>query len=88
MGKVLRIVVFRKGNVVHSMVEFDQVDTAVQAKRQLHGCDIYSGCCTIKMEYAKTDRLNVRQNDEKTWDFTTDYTSGSHQVNDSGSGHR
>ena len=61
VGKVLRIVVFRKGNVVHSMVEFDQVDTAVQAKRQLHGCDIYSGCCTLKVrgQFAVLERKEI-----------------------------
>jgi hypothetical protein len=49
VGKVQRIVVFRKGNVVHAMVEFDSVEVASQGKSQLHGCDIYSGCCTLKV---------------------------------------
>jgi len=33
--------------------KFDSIATATQAKNGLHGQDIYSGCCTIKTEFAK-----------------------------------
>ena len=74
LGKVLRIVVFKRGAIVQTMVEFEDVPTATAAKAQLHGCDIYSGSCTLKVEFAKTDRLNVKKNDEMTWDFTEEFT--------------
>lgn len=51
-GKVLRIVIFKK-NGVQAMVEFDSVESAKRAKLALNGCDIYSGCCTLKVEFAK-----------------------------------
>lgn len=51
-GKVLRVVIFKK-NGVQAMVEFDSVDSSKRAKQNLHGCDIYSGCCTLRIEYAK-----------------------------------
>lgn len=35
------------------MVEFDCVESAKRAKQELHGCDIYSGCCTLRIEFAK-----------------------------------
>ncbi len=72
------------------MVEFRDLETAIRARKELHGCDIYSGCCTIKMEYAKTERLNVRQNDEKTWDFTADFSNkaGQHRGHDMGASQR
>ena len=73
LGKVLRIVVFKRGSIVQSMVEFDDIPAATQAKSNLHGCDIYSGSCTLKVEFAKTDRLNVKKNDEMTWDFTDEF---------------
>ena len=38
------------------MVEFDCVDSAKRAKQALHGCDIYSGCCTLRIEYAKVSK--------------------------------
>merc|ERR1712150_164981 len=52
------------------MVEFDSVETAEKAKTALHDQDIYSGCCTLKIDYSRTTKLNVRQNDMNTWDFT------------------
>ena len=69
IGNVLRIVIFKK-NGVQAMVEFDSVDTAKQAKESLHGCDIYSGCCTLKIEFAKPNKLNVYRNDTDSWDYT------------------
>lgn len=35
------------------MVEFDSIESAKRAKNVLNGCDIYSGCCTLRVEYAK-----------------------------------
>jgi heterogeneous nuclear ribonucleoprotein L len=73
LGKVQRIVVFKRGTIVQAMVEFDNVQAATNAKQQLHGCDIYLGSCTLKAEFAKTDRLNVKRNDEMTWDYTEEF---------------
>ncbi|XP_037544089.1 heterogeneous nuclear ribonucleoprotein L [Nematolebias whitei] len=68
-GPVQRIVIFRK-NGVQAMVEFDTVQSAQRAKASLNGADIYSGCCSLKIEYAKPARLNVFKNDQDTWDYT------------------
>jgi len=69
IGNVYRIVIFKK-NGVQAMVEFDNVDAAQRAKDSLHGCDIYSGCCTLKIEYAKPTKLNVYKNDTDSYDYT------------------
>ncbi|XP_063061246.1 heterogeneous nuclear ribonucleoprotein L-like isoform X5 [Engraulis encrasicolus] len=74
-GPVQRIVIFRK-NGVQAMVEFDSVQSAQRAKASLNGADIYSGCCTLKIEYAKPTRLNVFKNDQDTWDYTNPTLSG------------
>lgn len=55
-GKVLRIVIFKK-NGCQAMVEFDSVESAKRTRVALHGCDIYSGCCTLKVEFAKVSFL-------------------------------
>ncbi|KAH9400797.1 hypothetical protein TYRP_002374, partial [Tyrophagus putrescentiae] len=68
-GKVLRIVIFKK-NGIQAMVEFDSTDSAKRAKHALNGCDIYSGCCTLRVEYAKPVRLNVYKNDHESFDYT------------------
>lgn len=69
IGAVLRIVIFKK-NGVQAMVEFDNIEAAQRAKDSLHGCDIYSGCCTLKIEYAKPTKLNVYKNDMDSYDYT------------------
>ncbi|XP_029699197.1 heterogeneous nuclear ribonucleoprotein L isoform X1 [Takifugu rubripes] len=79
-GPVQRIVIFRK-NGVQAMVEFDSVQSAQRAKASLNGADIYSGCCTLKIEYAKPTRLNVFKNDQETWDYTNPNLGGPEDVN-------
>jgi heterogeneous nuclear ribonucleoprotein L len=55
-GNVLRIVIFKK-NGVQAMVEFDSIESATRARENLNGCDIYSSCCTLKIDYAKVRNL-------------------------------
>uniref|UniRef100_A0A673Y0C7 Heterogeneous nuclear ribonucleoprotein L n=1 Tax=Salmo trutta TaxID=8032 RepID=A0A673Y0C7_SALTR len=57
-GPVQRIVIFRK-NGVQAMVEYP---FAQRAKASLNGADIYSGCCTLKIEYAKVSDPNANPN--------------------------
>ncbi|XP_035493609.1 heterogeneous nuclear ribonucleoprotein L-like isoform X2 [Scophthalmus maximus] len=66
---VLRIVIFKR-NGVQAMVEFESVEDAQKAKLALNGADIYAGCCTLKIEYARPSRLNVVRNDSSSWDYT------------------
>nr|XP_005987951.1 PREDICTED: heterogeneous nuclear ribonucleoprotein L-like [Latimeria chalumnae] len=74
-GPVQKIVIFRN-NGQRALVEFDSVQSAQRAKASLNGADIYSGCCTLKIEYAKPTRLHVFKNDEDTWDYTNPGLSG------------
>ncbi|KAG5454443.1 Heteroproteinous nuclear ribonucleoprotein L [Clonorchis sinensis] len=67
-AEVVRIVMFRKSNI-QAMVEFKSVEDARRVKQNLNGADIYSGCCTLKVDYARPTRLTVKRNDEDTWDF-------------------
>ncbi|XP_075452522.1 heterogeneous nuclear ribonucleoprotein L-like isoform X2 [Ascaphus truei] len=74
VGKVERIVIFkRKG--IQAMVEFETVHNAQKAKSSLNGADIYAGCCTLKIEYARPTRLNVIRNDNDSWDYSKPYLS-------------
>ncbi|XP_074025484.1 heterogeneous nuclear ribonucleoprotein L isoform X2 [Leptinotarsa decemlineata] len=68
-GQVLRIVIFKK-NGVQAMVEFESVESAMRAKESLNGADIYSGCCTLKIDFAKPEKLNIHKNDSESWDYT------------------
>lgn len=68
-GTVNRIVIFRK-NGVQAMVEFEAIDEADRAKEALNGADIYSGCCTLKVDWGKPTHLTVVKNDADSWDYT------------------
>jgi polypyrimidine tract-binding protein 1 len=43
---------------------------AQAAKNSLHGQNIYSGCCTLHIDYSKLNTLNVKYNNEKSRDYT------------------
>ena len=47
-----RVAIFRK-NGVQALVEFESTVSAQRAKQHLDGADIYAGCCTLKIEYAR-----------------------------------
>ena len=68
-GKVLRIVMIRKKGT-QAMVEFESEEDADKAMKGLQNQDIYSGCCTLKVDWSRTSKLNVKKNDANTWDFT------------------
>lgn len=70
-GKVARIVIFRKSGV-QVMVEYESGDAANKAKEELEGADIYSGCCTLSIDFAKVNRLAINNNETEGYDFTND----------------
>lgn len=43
-----------------TVATFDSVQSAQRAKASLNGADIYSGCCTLKIEYAKVWQDSVQ----------------------------
>lgn len=45
---------------------FDSVQSAQRAKASLNGADIYSGCCTLKIEYAKVVFLSTARQSKPT----------------------
>uniref|UniRef100_A0A1I7TV70 RRM domain-containing protein n=1 Tax=Caenorhabditis tropicalis TaxID=1561998 RepID=A0A1I7TV70_9PELO len=69
-GKVLRVAVMHKPTVVQALVEFESTEVAKAAKHAMNGADIYSGCCTLKVEFAKPERVRVTRQDKDQRDFT------------------
>ncbi|XP_075918523.1 heterogeneous nuclear ribonucleoprotein L-like [Petromyzon marinus] len=62
-GPLQRIVIFRK-NGLQAFVEFVSVESAERANSSLNGADIYSGCCTLIVDYARastTDTLYIHK---------------------------
>lgn len=55
-GNVVTFLYCFCSNLMFSLIynfTFDSIDSAKRAKETLNGADIYSGCCTLKIEYAK-----------------------------------
>ena len=72
VGQIDKIVMFERGSVVHALVQYRDLEAAIEARGSLHGCNIFRDSCTIKVEFAKQKDLNVKSNDTRTWDFSLD----------------
>lgn len=70
VGHVDKIVIFDRGSLIQAMVEFRDLEAALKAKKTLHGCDIYPDSCTLKIEFGRQEKLNVKSNSFMTWDYT------------------
>ncbi|VDM61281.1 unnamed protein product [Angiostrongylus costaricensis] len=68
-SKVLRIAIVRK-SMMQALVEFENAENAKKVKHAINGADIYSGCCTLKVEFAKPDYVKVTRQDSDQWDYT------------------
>lgn len=68
-SKVLRIAIVRK-SMMQALVEFESAENAKKVKHAINGADIYSGCCTLKVEFAKPDYVKVTRQDSDQWDYT------------------
>ncbi|KAF4672207.1 hypothetical protein FOL47_000790 [Perkinsus chesapeaki] len=69
-GGLEKVIVFNRGNAVQALVQLADLETANIAKAQLDGQNIYAGCNTIKVQYSSLPQLEVKQNNERSWDFT------------------
>eukprot|EP01098_Paradermamoeba_levis_P011226 TRINITY_DN47_c0_g1_i2.p1 TRINITY_DN47_c0_g1~~TRINITY_DN47_c0_g1_i2.p1 ORF type:complete len:334 (-),score=96.69 TRINITY_DN47_c0_g1_i2:644-1645(-) len=68
-GTILKIAIFSK-NGLQALIQFSDVASAVNAKLALEGQNIYSGCCTLRIQFSNLTNLNVKFNNEKSRDFT------------------
>lgn len=53
MSELFTVIRTYEQKLLNSDSTFDSVQSAQRAKASLNGADIYSGCCTLKIEYAK-----------------------------------
>lgn len=67
---------------------FDSVQSAQRAKASLNGADIYSGCCTLKIEYAKVtlstiakEKMHFQNSTDPCFDFWKVFTESSGIMN-------
>ncbi|NXN83006.1 PTBP3 protein, partial [Bombycilla garrulus] len=69
-GYVLKIIMFHKNNQFQALLQYADATNAYYAKMNLDGCCIYSGCCTLHIDFSKLTSLTVKYNNDKSRDFT------------------
>ena len=52
-GQLFIMFMFSINSFLTQNVRFETIGDAVAARQALNGADIYSGCCTLKIEYAR-----------------------------------
>ncbi|NXY16732.1 PTBP3 protein, partial [Atrichornis clamosus] len=79
-GFVLKIVMFNKNNQFQALLQYADAMNAYYAKMTLDGQSIYTGCCTLRIDFSKLTSLKVKYNNDKSRDFTrTDLPFGDGQ---------
>ncbi|ESO02174.1 hypothetical protein HELRODRAFT_94426 [Helobdella robusta] len=69
-GQVLRIVTYNKNNSFQALIEYADGISAKSGLTALNGQNIYNGCCTLRIDYSHLETLQVKYNNEKTYDYT------------------
>ncbi|KAI6228196.1 Protein CBR-PTB-1 [Aphelenchoides besseyi] len=69
-GKILRIITFAKNHTFQALIQFSEAQSAQNARSVLDGQNIYTGCCTLRIDYSKLTTLSVRYNNDKSRDYT------------------
>ncbi|TMS32290.1 hypothetical protein L596_000152 [Steinernema carpocapsae] len=69
-GKVLRIITFNKNNTFQALIQLSEANAAQHARDTLNGHQVYTGCCTLRIDYSKLATLNVKYNNDKSRDYT------------------
>lgn len=69
-GFVLKIIMFHKNNQFQALLQYADAMNAYFAKMSLDGHCIYTGCCTLHIDFSKFTKLTVKYNNDKSRDFT------------------
>lgn len=70
-GQVNKIITFSKGSHFNALVEMGTAQQAGQARSFLDGKDMFQGCCHLQVSFSNRQGLVVRQNNHKSWDYTS-----------------
>ncbi|NXW74029.1 PTBP3 protein, partial [Hirundo rustica] len=69
-GFVVKIIMFHKNNQFQALLQYADATNAYYAKMSLDGHSIYTGCCTLHIDFSKLSNLTVKYNNDKSRDFT------------------
>jgi len=69
-GGMEKVIIFNRGNAIQALVQLRDIATASTCRVQLDGQNIYAGCNSLKVQYSSLPELEVKQNNERMFDFT------------------
>ena len=69
-GGLEKVIIFNRGNAIQALVQLRDIATASTCRAQLDGQNIYAGCNSLKVQYSSLPELEVKQNNERMFDFT------------------
>lgn len=69
-GFVEKIVTFQKSAGFQALIQYQSLQSAVQARNNLQGRNIYDACCQLDIQYSNLSELQVNYNNERSRDFT------------------
>eukprot|EP00050_Salpingoeca_kvevrii_P001645 m.175557 g.175557 ORF g.175557 m.175557 type:complete len:616 (+) comp10422_c0_seq9:1308-3155(+) len=71
-GRVHRIIMFRKATMLQALIELATKEEANHCRGMLDGQSLYPDSCILQVTFSKLTNLQVKFNDEKSRDYTTD----------------
>eukprot|EP00808_Paulinella_micropora_P012780 g5261.t1 len=74
-GEVKKITTFVKDAIFKALVQMGSVESAMTAKHNLEGKDMFQGCCTLRIGYSKLSDLTIKENGPKSRDFTRPFAA-------------
>eukprot|EP01116_Phalansterium_solitarium_P003583 TRINITY_DN143_c0_g2_i1.p1 TRINITY_DN143_c0_g2~~TRINITY_DN143_c0_g2_i1.p1 ORF type:complete len:432 (+),score=122.79 TRINITY_DN143_c0_g2_i1:194-1489(+) len=69
-GTLHKVIIFNKNGQIQALIQYASVHEATAAKIALEGQNIYSGCCTLHLQYSQLAQLTVKYNNDRSRDFT------------------
>eukprot|EP00002_Diphylleia_rotans_P010899 TRINITY_DN2156_c0_g1_i1.p1 TRINITY_DN2156_c0_g1~~TRINITY_DN2156_c0_g1_i1.p1 ORF type:complete len:477 (+),score=107.14 TRINITY_DN2156_c0_g1_i1:70-1500(+) len=72
-GLITKVIIFQKSAGLQVLLQFQEIESAIQAQRSLNGLNIYPGCCLLQIQFSNLQELAVRYNNDRSRDFTNPY---------------
>ncbi|PFH32034.1 RNA recognition motif-containing protein [Besnoitia besnoiti] len=70
-GEIEKIVTFSKSPTMYqALIQFQNPEQARHALMNLHSRNIYDGCNTLQIQPSRLNELVVKNNTQKSWDYT------------------
>ncbi|KAL5698326.1 hypothetical protein ACHQM5_029380 [Ranunculus cassubicifolius] len=69
-GYLEKIVTFQKSAGFQALIQYQGRESAVAARNNLQGRNIYDGCCQLDIQFSNLNELQVNYNNDRSRDYT------------------